>query len=239
VTFDELERRFKTARHTVEGDGDWESPYRLLAGAAYSIGSAHFLYNKPGINPTFPLSHDWRDILLANARNATLSAEAPPWWPVWTASYMLTNAIFRIAAATEKILGLVARCQGSGRKVLGMLRKSKNIGAGIQLQKAFDYLHAYPLLKKGEADPHVNMKKLLADQRMQFQTYRTIDFPLVGAIIQHDSDKHVPYPPIKDLSFDFALSTNAFYQACDVWDEAYAIHEAKVQKEKIGGHIPR
>lgn len=221
MSFEKVEKRFKEAHHTRDGDGDWESPYRLLAGAAYSIGCAYCLYQKPGINPTFPLSPDWRDVLLGRAKTASLDEGEPHWWPVWAASYMLTNAIFRVAAATEKILGLIGNDLSNGRDVMGKLKASSTVAAGVDLPKAHEYLRHYPAREKGASDPHAKRKKLLHDQRENYDRNRVIDSPLVCAIIQHDSDKHVPYPPEKDLDFDFELAVSAFNQACDVWDEAY------------------
>ncbi len=140
---------------------------------------------------------------------------------------MLTNAIFRVAAATEKILGLIGDNSGNGRDILAKLRTSKSIAVGIELPKAHEHLHRYPAREKRVPDPNTKRKKFLADQRKLYEQSKSIDAPLVAAIIQHDSDKHVPHPPIKDLGFDFELAVGSFRQACDVWDEAFGIHKAK------------
>src|SRR5688572_8434797 len=89
---------------------DWESPYRLLAGAVYSLSCAStfgesktLTFEWPKINAAIEAGNQW------SINNS--------WGQTWLASYFITNGIFRIAAAAEKLCSL--RIEAADRKPLG------------------------------------------------------------------------------------------------------------------------
>jgi hypothetical protein len=133
---------------------------------------------------------------------------------------MFTNAVYRIASATEKTAGLAAGKPGKGREVIGNFKVAKK-PTPPGLDKARQYLRDLPSSDKYATTGVLKKRaKLLADAR---DHYPARPFPaLVCAIIQADSDKHMPEHPRKELEFDCALAMNSFLEACEVFDEAVA-----------------
>lgn len=98
--FTHLCDRFRRVSTPDRLPDEWVSPYRLLWGAAYSVGIAeNALENESGADFALPLDLS-SSLKLAVEGN---DADSISWLPRWRASYMLTNAVFRVAAATEKI----------------------------------------------------------------------------------------------------------------------------------------
>ena len=77
---------------------EWVSPYRLLWGAAYSIGIAERSMMHIG-GPEMVIPPD----LASHLKTAVEDERTVSWFPLWHASHILTNAIYRVAAAAEKI----------------------------------------------------------------------------------------------------------------------------------------
>src|SRR5262245_39097043 len=104
MDFDRLSERFGSARKVDRLPEEWVSPYRLLWGAAYSIGIAEkSMVNMAGHGVLVPPD------LAPHLKTAIEDERTVSWFPLWHASYMLTNAIYRVAAAAEKICYLAAQ----------------------------------------------------------------------------------------------------------------------------------
>lgn len=220
ATLDEVKEHFRNInRPSVLGVSQlWESPYRLLGGALYSIrrgikskGSAR------DVPLPKPLPDNWIDILLRHTAHGITVGKDERWVHIWAASYMFTNAVYRIASATEKVVGLAAGKPGKGRDVIGAFKDAKK-GTPKGLEKARQFLTELPRSDKHATDKVLKERtKLLEGARANFPK----PFPaLVCAIIQTDSDKHEPEHPRKELEFDCALATNSFLEACTVFDQA-------------------
>lgn len=215
MTFTTLADRFKQVQEPNGLERRWESPYRLLGGAFYSLGCGLRLAGSPSTKFEVSLPQDWRETLekMAGDQSTEVLAE---WWDVWSASYMLTNAIFRIAAATEKATGLIGDSPDDGRNVFSQLQT-------LGLTNSYAILKNWPTGKGSRP----KKKAILKSARDSFAPGTSILDPLLCAIIQTDNDKHSPYPPVKDLNFDSTLASSAFVQACDVWDEIVVAAKAK------------
>lgn len=92
----------------------WLSPYRLLGGSAFAIATAERVLNGPDPDPVDIPNEWWQSLQDA----ATNTGTNPVWFDTWHASFMLTNAIFRVAAAAEKTCYLVGDLQEPSRKQL-------------------------------------------------------------------------------------------------------------------------
>lgn len=196
----------------------WTSPYRLLGGAAFSIGLAHQFLSGP--NPgSVAIPDDWWSTLEHHAtqNQLTLGKATPPWLRIWGASYMLTNAIFRIAAAVEKTCYLVGQLPENTRKQLWKAIHDNQSLLSKRLPTARKALRQMP-------GPHAARNQYLQRSRQGFQQTRKLRYPLLHAIIQTDIDKHVAYKPAKELQYERTLATNAFIQATHIWNEAVGYH---------------
>jgi hypothetical protein len=137
-----------------------------------------------------------------------------PWFQKWEASYLLTNAIFRVAAAAEKTCYLVDPALEDDRGNLWPAAAAKKFALAERLPKTHELLGKMP---KREARP-----AYLQAQRDVFPALLMVASPLMCAFMQTDRDKHVAYHPLKELGFEQALATGAFFEACDLWDGAVA-----------------
>jgi hypothetical protein len=192
---------------------DWESPYRLLAGAAYSIGLAEGIADSG--DPLPSVDADWWATLEASANNKIIDKLCPEWMANWFASFTLTNAIFRVAAATEKLCYLVGDLGQRDRKFLWKAVRQKKSHLSVRVPAAHQALGQMPDSRKKRAD---KLKRI----RGAFAKYNQLTLPLLCAFIQTDIDKHVPYQPIKRLAFDRLLATESLKQASKIWNEAMA-----------------
>ena len=125
---------------------------------------------------------------------------------------MLTNAIYRVAAAAEKICYLTGPELREDRRVLSKAALTPDSELSRRLPKAYELLGQMPSRKDRRAH-------LLA-QRTTFPDSQSIALPLVCAFIQTDIDKHVASRPLKELAFDVTLAAESFREACDLWDAA-------------------
>jgi len=199
-------------------DGTWESPYRLLGGALYSIHRGY--KSKDAANDViFPdqLPENWLDVLLQHTTHGSNLGENNDWIHIWAASYMFTNAVYRIASATEKIAGLAGGKPGRGREVIGEL-KDPNKPTPLGLEKARTYLKDLPCSDR-YATPNSPRERAELLDKARNGTLHPIP-ALVCAIIQADGDKHMPEYPRKELEFDCALAMDAFLEACDIFRQA-------------------
>lgn len=198
--------RFALARAPEHAWPDpWVSPYRLLWGAAYSIGTAECSI----------MGGDLGDIpldLSPHLKAAVDYSDELPWFRKWEASYLLTNAIFRVAAAAEKICYLVDPGLKGYRRALWKAAADRDSVLSERLPKAHDLL--------GPMDGVTDRTGYLHTQRDAFPALSTVASPLMCAFMQTDRDKHVAYSPLKELGFDKALAAGAFVEACELWDHA-------------------
>ncbi len=218
VTLDDVKTAFRSLRRPSNEEEEWEGSYRLLGGALYSIrrGLTSRDSARDILFPS-PLPDTWVDLLFRHIEHGIRVGKGERWIHIWAASYMFTNAFYRIASATEKIAGLVAGRSGDGREVIGELKDpNKRIPPG--LSKAYEYLEGLPPSDKYSDGSGIKERaKLLADARKNYPK----PFPaLVCAIIQADSDKHTPERPRKELEFDCRMAMESFLQVCEVFDEA-------------------
>jgi len=215
TTFQDIADRFQqyTAPPDPPPDGSpWTSPYRLLAGAAYSIGSFTAL---PEIDEA---GFDWADIRKA--------IESRSWWRIndtwgtrWQSSYLLTNAIFRVAAAFEKMCVVTMATQGIRTEIRRAVAGTHTLSAKApSIQK---FLAPWPSCYL-PPDTAAYLKTARRDDRPG----RAIPHPLLCCIMQTDQDKHVPYRPIKSLDFDFKMATDGFMEACQIWEELHGKQSA-------------
>ncbi len=187
---------------------EWVSPYRLLFGAAYSVGVAErSLATRTGEASEVP--HDLSSSLTGAVRDEERTV---PWLHFWKASFMLTNAIYRVAAAAEKICYLADPGLQEDRRRLWEAAATRTSALSVKLPKAHDLLGKMPS-RRGRA-------VYLRAQRESFPGSMTVALPLVCAFIQTDIDKHVAYRPLKELLFDNTLAAGAFLEACELWDAA-------------------
>lgn len=200
--------RFRRARTPERLPREWVSPYRLLFGATYSIGTA-----EKSIKGDPPLQLDDIPLDLSSSLDAVIHhPESLPWFRVWHASYMLTSAIFRIAAAAEKVC-LLAVPTVKSRDDLWREARTADSRLSMKLPRAHELLGKMP-------KRWVARSRFLQVQREEFPVSLTVALPLVCAFAQTDRDKHVPYSPGKELAFEHALATLALREACDLWDNA-------------------
>jgi len=207
-TFASLSARFSQIRVPDQLPGEWLSPYRLLFGAAYSVGVAErSLASKTGDATDVPLD-------LSSALDGALRDDdrTVPWLRFWSASYMLTNAIYRVAAAAEKICYLSVSELREDRRQLWNAVGEPTSALSAKVPKAHEVLGKMPTRNKRAA--------YLQAQREAFPGALTVTTPLVCAFIQTDIDKHVAYRPLKELLFDGTLAAGAFLEACDLWNAA-------------------
>jgi len=213
MTFVDVAARFGKARPPEPAWPDpWVSPYRLLWGAAFSIGTAEPLL----------MSGASGDIPLDLSPALTVAVEHPgelPWFHKWEASYLLTNAIFRVAAAAEKICGLATDRPDDIRVWLAPEARR----ADSRLSTTLPLAHA---LLKGIPNKDSRGAYLRGQREEFFTKGKPPTPPLVCAFLQTDTDKHVPYAPLKELSFDSTLAATSFLEACDLWDAAAALAQA-------------
>lgn len=213
MTFHDIDRRFRRARKPRNLHLNWQSPYRLLGGAAFSIGRAYAVRPSAGSNPPSEVSSEWWEILSTASRDERSVPSGNAWWRTWYTSFMLTNSIFRIASATEKTLCLSQGVTDSGRDLLVTARRP-NSALSLSFPRAHQLLRAIPSRNNERRD------EFLLQARNRFLPGRPIAHPLVCVIIQADTDKHIPSPPLKELGFDFALAMEGFMEACELWDDA-------------------
>jgi hypothetical protein len=190
----------------------WTSPYRLLAGAAYSIGCFTAL---PGHDEA---GFDWLDLRRA--------IEAQSWWRInntwgdrWQSSYLLTNAIFRVAASVEKMCYLTHNHGAIRGEIRRALRERHPLSERAPSLRSF--LGPWPTHTRPQA-----RDAFLRNARQGDRPGRRIPHPLLCCIMQTDQDKHVPYAPIKSLEFDFKIATEGFMEACQVWEELHGKQSA-------------
>jgi hypothetical protein len=207
-TFASLSGRFARVRVPDELAAEWQSPYRLLFGAAYSVGVAERSFaGRTGDAPEVPLN------LSSALEGAVQDGErTAPWFPFWRASYMLTNAIYRVAAAAEKTCYLSSPGLQGKRWRIWEEAAIPTSPFSKKLSSAHDLLGKMPDGKDRAA--------YLRAQRDMFPSSMTVALPLVCAFIQTDIDKHVAYKPLKPLLFEGTLAAAAFLEACDLWDAA-------------------
>jgi hypothetical protein len=186
---------------------EWLSPYRLLWGAAYSIGKAE---QSAALATDVPVPPDLSTSLAPAVQRG---GDELPWFHRWKASYLLTNAIFRNAAAAEKICFLTAGQTEWRREDLWTAMKKPGSDLSKKLPQAYHLLRHMPARL-------TNRARYLKRQREVFQMKGRLPRPLICAFIQTDTDKHVPYPPLKELFFDFTLASGSFLEACELWDGA-------------------
>jgi len=208
--FEAVSDRFGKTRTPNGLSDDWLSPYRLLWGAAYSIGRAKRsttgMSDGAGADIPQDLSSSLKEIVKATDEHPF------PWFHFWNTSYMLTNAIYRIAAASEKSCCLAAQHPEGDRQWLWEAVKEADSALSKKIPKAHELL--------GEMPTRKNRATFLQAQREGFPADLKVTLPLVCAFIQTDIDKHVAYKPLKQLAFDFTLATQSFLEACDLWDAA-------------------
>jgi hypothetical protein len=183
-----------------------------LAGAAYSIGSFESLTGPD------EAGFDWLDIRKA--------VESKSWWKIndtwgtrWQSSYLLTNAIFRVAASFEKMCVLTLP---SGR-IRDEIRLAVNQKHALS-QKAPSIQKFLAPWPKNSAPK--DRDTFLKDARRNDRPGRAVQFPLLCCIMQTDQDKHVPYAPIKALGFDIKIATDGFMEACQIWEELHGKQSA-------------
>ena len=209
-TFASVSHRFGQIRVPDEHlPGEWVSPYRLLFGAAYSIGAAErSLASRTGEATEVPVD-------LSSSLNGAIQDEGRTiaWLHFWRASYMLTNAIYRVAAAAEKICYPADPGLRGDRRRLWDAAVSATSALSEKLPKVYDLLGKMPRGRPARA-------AYLRAQRETFPGPMTVALPLVCAFIQTDIDKHVAYRPLKELLFDGTLAAGAFLEACDLSDAA-------------------
>jgi hypothetical protein len=215
TTFQEIADRFQefAAPPDPTPDGSqWTSPYRLLAGAAYSIGSFTAL---PG---TDEAGFDWADI--------RKSIEARTWWRInntwgdrWQSSYLLTNAIFRVAASFEKMCVLTMATQGIRTEIRRAVAGTHTLSAKAPS------IHKFLLPWPSNYLP-ADAGAFLRAARQSDRPGRAIPHPLLCCIMQTDQDKHVPYAPIKSLEFDFKIASDGLMEACQIWEELHGKQSA-------------
>jgi hypothetical protein len=205
--FERLADRFRRARTPERLPREWVSPYRLLFGAIYSIGTAEkSIAGDPPALDDIPLD------LSASLDAAVHHQEDLPWFRVWHASYMLTSAIFRVAAAAEKTCSLAVP-ELERREDLWREARQADSRLSMKLPRARVLLGQMPKRRETRS-------RFLQAQRGAFPVSQTVALPLVCAFAQTDRDKHVPYSPGKELAFEHALATLALREACDLWDDA-------------------
>jgi hypothetical protein len=208
MTFADVAARFEKTQPPDQLPETWLSPYRLLWGAAYAIGTAE--RSRGG----------WGEVPLDLSPFLRGAVERPedstmPWLPFWRDSFMLTNAIYRIAASAEKVCGLVT---GRTEEIRAWLWDEARTTTSC-LSKALPLAHG--LLKDMPPKKDHARRAYLHAQRETFRASgQPPTPPLVCAFIQTDTDKHVPYGPLKELMFDRALAITSFLEACDLWDAA-------------------
>lgn len=190
---------------------EWESPYRLLAGAAYSIGLAEGLSDGGGLLP--PIDANWWPALESSANTKEITTQSPDWFPTWFGSYALTNSIFRVAAATEKMAYLVGELGQRDRKFFWRAVRQARSTLSLRVPAAHRFLGQMPSSRKKRAGR-------LGRIRTAFASFGTLKLPLMCAFIQTDIDKHVPYQPLKRLPFDRLLATKSLEQASEIWNQA-------------------
>lgn len=213
LSFETISARFETIRMEEGTPHTWESPYRLLGGAAYSIGCALAASNLVG-HSSVPdqLPPSWWKLVRSQVESGSPITENERWIHIWSASYMLTNAMFRIAAATEKVLSLVSNRPNNGRSTFGDLRNS-----GSTISQRVPTAHKYlNMLPSSEGNLR---EEFLRQARASFNG-GDVGGALACIFMQTDEDKHVPYKPLKQLPFEFAMTTQGFVQACEIFDEA-------------------
>jgi hypothetical protein len=207
--FSKVADRFENVKPPPSGS-DWENPYRLLAGAAFSIGIHEAL--GLGVDKSF----HWKKL--------RQSIESGKWWTIdahwgatWFSSHVLTNALFRIAAAAEKVCYIVDTTPKKERKNIRTAIRKAIQPPKHPLSDAIPQLRTF-LLPWLSTLSYPDVKAFLEVRRLAFQTTQAIDFPLLCTIFQTDQDKHAPFAPTKELAFFRALATGGFHQACEVYD---------------------
>lgn len=220
-TLDDLKECFRALRGPSSRNvaDEWESPYRLLGGALYSIRRGYTsLDSAHDVALPSPLPDNWVDLLLQHTTHGDNLGEENEWIHIWAASYMFTNAVYRIASATEKVAGLAAGRPGNGREVIGEFKDpNKPIPPG--LEKARELLRDLPPSDRFATPSTTVMAR--ADLLERARTNYPRPFPaIICAIIQADSDKHMPQYPRKTLNFDCALAMDSFLEACAILDQA-------------------
>lgn len=223
TTFASVSDRFQRASvPDPQLPNEWVSPYRLLFGAAYSVGIAEkSLARRTGEAIEVPLD-------LSSALKAAVQDDGErtvPWFHFWKASYMLTNAIYRVAAAAEKICYLASPGLQGERRRLWPAAATRTSALSKKLPKAHELLGKMPSGKERVA--------YLRAQREAFPGSMTVALPLVCAFIQTDIDKHVAYRPLKELLFDGTLAAGAFLEACDLWDAAIEVERGAGSPETL------
>src|SRR4030095_14591665 len=137
---------------------DWTSPYRLLFGAGYSIGAAEAMML---VDQSGDIPYDLSSHLAA----AVIHNEELRWFGRWKASYLLTNAIFRVAAAAEKICYLAEPGLAEHRGSLWEAVNSPTTAVSQKLPKAYQLLGGTANRKTGRAISKGSAKHFLPARR--------------------------------------------------------------------------
>src|SRR5262249_695940 len=132
ITFDGVAAQFGSMHPPDSGPEDpWLSPYRLLFGAAYSMGRVEPLIEIGDLGPIpSDLSHDLKLAVPHSAES--------PCFPKGAASFLLTNGIFRVAAGAEKICSLFEPSLEEGRRALWTAVKQPTTAFSKKLPKAYE-----------------------------------------------------------------------------------------------------
>jgi len=214
----DLKERFIHARPKVNVPDGWQSPFMLLGGALFSMGCANTDPNMSIDNVMYDMEPGtWNDVF-DQVRQFAIDPDSDRWIHLWYSSYMLTNGLFRIAAATEKICTLCSPEKKSGRQ--GMWVQIKDPGSALNraLPAARGFLGEMPKTwdERGQ---------VLRDMRAQHDVTGKVDHPLMYTVIQADTDKHVPYRPVKEIRFEWQLAIGGFVEALTLWEQALKAHE--------------
>jgi len=215
----DLKYKFIQARPPKTASDPWHSPYMLLGGALFSMGCANTDENRSLDTVMFDIDPGTWDEVYDQVRTFKIDPASTPWIPIWYASYMLTNALFRISAAAEKICYLCGADSKGGRPALWKVIAKADSVLNRNLPALSGYLGKMP-------GTWIERAEQLRKMREHYQNSGKVEAPLMHVIIQADTDKHVPYRPVKEIGFEWELAIGGFVEALDLWKQAVEAHEA-------------
>lgn len=193
----------------------WNNPRLLLIGAGYATGCARVVLKSNSAH----VSRIEQSPLITTIAEAVSSRR---WWevdPHWLATHFLTNAVYRVCSATEKLVALILGLkpnQDSRRKLWELaLELGPSKHSGDLLIRRFLGTHK---LKQRWSVYHT----YLDNEADEFTDEVKAPYPLLSCIYQADADKHRLGPPMPGrASYLFSIAHRGILQAGQIYTVAF------------------
>lgn len=196
--------------HALDPNADWASPYLLLLGADYSIRCADYIRTR-----NEPRNDKGRVSFLRQVVEAGRGLDIDAHWGQ---SHFLSNAVFRIASAVEKMLMLLDPKKNTPNLFQELFDVNSKLGVAFSTSRRH--------LKNWQANRN-QRDAFLESSRKSFAANGILDAGsgLVCCLHQWDVLKHRPFAPeanpvVRDVEWYWAIAASGFEQATEMFCES-------------------